>query len=120
MEFRLEKVGKLENFTTDEEMRNQNEEKLCKSIVKGLPRRNRAKHAILAELEEGEQDVICVDDVTRKELPWHAVRKALEPELTNLHDLGVYDKVDEREATAQFQVTPVDTKWMDTNKACDG
>ena len=30
------KVGKLENCKTDEEMRSQSEERLCKSITKGL------------------------------------------------------------------------------------
>ena len=34
-----------------------------------------------------------------------------------LRDLGVYERVEERETTAQYQVTPVDLKWIDTNKA---
>ena len=46
-----------------------NEEKLCTSIIKGIARRNRGKHVILAEMEEEEQDVICIDDVIGKELP---------------------------------------------------
>ena len=29
----------------------------------------------------------------------------------------MYEKVHEREAIAQYQVTPVDTKWIDTDKA---
>ena len=29
----------------------------------------------------------------------------------------MYEKVFEREAIAQYQVTPVDTKWIATNKA---
>ena len=66
--------------------RNQNEEKLCKWIKKGITRRNREKHAVLAEMEEEEQDVICIDDVIGKELPWHAVRKAREQELKYLGD----------------------------------
>ena len=32
----------------------------------------------------------------------------------------MYEKVDAREATTQYQVTPVETKWTDTNKACEG
>ena len=48
----IRKVGKSENFQNDEERRCQNEEKLCKSIIKGSARRNREKHAILAEIEE--------------------------------------------------------------------
>ena len=29
----------------------------------------------------------------------------------------MYEEVEEREAIAQYQITPVDTKWIDTNKA---
>ena len=105
--------GKLEKSKTDKERRRQHEEKLCKSIIKGIARRNREKHAILAEIEKEEQDVVCIDDVTSKELPWHAVRKAREQELKYLRDLGVYEE-DEREAIAHYEVTPVDTKWIDT------
>ena len=95
------KIGKCENSKTDEETCRRNEEKLCRSIMKGLTRRNCEKHAILADMEETqgqEQDVVCFDDVTGKELPWGAVRKARELELKYLRDLGVYEKVDEKEA----------------------
>ena len=34
----------------------------------------------------------------------------------SLCDLGMHEKVDEREAIVQYQVTPVDTKLIDTNK----
>ena len=61
------KIGKLQ---IDEEMWSQSEERLCKSILKGLARRNRERHAMLADVEEEqEQDVICFDDITGKELP---------------------------------------------------
>ena len=97
------------------------EEKLCKSILKGLAKRSRENHAMLADVEEGqEQDVICIDDITGKELPRHAVRKARELELKYLRDLGVYEKVDEKEAVAKYGITPVDTKWIDTDKAFEG
>ena len=67
MESKLEKLG---NCKIDEEMRSQSEERLCKSIIKGLARRNRERHAMLADVgEEQEQDVVCFDDITRKELP---------------------------------------------------
>ena len=73
---------------------------------------------MLANVEEGqEQDVICIDDITGQELPWRAVRKARELELKYLRDLGVYQKVDEKEAVAKYGITPVDTKWIDTDKA---
>ena len=78
------KVGKLENCKSDEGMLSQSEERLCRSIIKGLARRNHERHTMLADVEEEqEQDVICFDDITGKELPWHAVRKAreLEPEV---------------------------------------
>ena len=101
---------KLENCKIDEEMWCQSEEKLCKSITKGLARRNRERRAMLADVEgEQEQDVICFDDITGKELPWHAVRKARDLELKYLRDLGVYEKVDEKEAVAKYGITPVDT-----------
>ena len=87
---------------------------------KGFARRNREKHATFAETGEEDQHVICMDDVTSKELPWHDVRNAREQELKYMRDFGMYEKVDEREAIAQYQVTPVDTKWIDTNKALEG
>ena len=37
--------------------------------MKGFARRNCEKHAMLADIEEEEEDVICIDDVTGKELP---------------------------------------------------
>ena len=39
-------------------------------------------------------------------LPWHAVRKARELELKYLRDLGVFEKVDEKEAVAKYGITP--------------
>ena len=75
------KVGTLENCKIDEAMWSQSEEILCKSIINGLARRNRERHAMLADVEEEqEQD--------------HAVRRARELELKYLRDLGVYEKVD--------------------------
>ena len=107
----------------DEKMCRRSEEKLCKSIIKGLARCNHEKHTMLANAEEAqerEQDVVCFDDITGKELPWHAVRNARELELKYLRDLGVYEKVDEKEAVAKYKITPVDTKWIDTDKAFEG
>ena len=62
------------------------------------------------EVGQEDQSVLCIDKVTGKELPWHEVRQAPERELKNLRDIGMFEKVDEREAMAQCQVTPVDTK----------
>ena len=48
------------------------------------------------------------------------MRKARELELKYLRDLGVYEKVDDKEAVAKYGITPVDTKWVDTDKAFEG
>ena len=42
------KAGKSENCKIDQEMWSQGVERLCKSIMKGLARRNRERHAMLA------------------------------------------------------------------------
>ena len=34
--------------------------------------------------------------------------------------LEVYEKVNEKEAVAKYGITPVDTKWIDTDKAFEG
>ena len=73
----------------------QSEERVSKSIIRGLVKRNHEKHTMLADVgEKQEQDVICFDDITGKEL----------------RDLGVYEKVDEKEAVEKYGITPVDTK----------
>ena len=52
----------------------------------------------MAAAEEEHQRVQYIDDITGKGLPWSQVRQAREQELNYLRDLGVYEKVDEREA----------------------
>ena len=99
-------VGTEKNLTSvvtgeikiDEMVRRQSEVRLCKSIIKDLARRSREEHAILAETDEENQEVVCVDFVTGKELPWHVVREARKQQLKYLRDLRVYEKVDERDA----------------------
>ena len=84
-------------------------------------KRNHEKHTMLADVgEEQEQDVTCFDDITGKELSWHPVREDRELELKDLRDLGVYEKVDEMEAVQKYGITPVDTKWVETDKAYEG
>ena len=78
---------------------------------------NREEQAILATAADEDQRVQCFEDITGEEPPWSAVRQAREQKLKYLRDLGVYEKVDERDAIARYQVTPVDTKWTDTNQA---
>ena len=87
---------------------------------KGTARRNREKSTrYWQRLKRNYKMSYAFDDVTSKEFPWHAVRKALEQELTYPRDVGMYEEVDEREDIAQYQVTPVDTKWVDTDRACE-
>ena len=114
---RLGKVGAEANLTKIVTDGVKTEEKLCKSIMKGFARRNRERHAMLAEMDEENQDVACVDDITGKEFPCHAVPKARAQELEFLRDFRVHEKVEEREAIAQYQLTSIDTKWIDTDKA---
>ena len=98
------KFGKLENCENDKETRSQSEERLCKSIIKALVKSKHEKHTLLADVEEEqEQDVICFDDITGKELPWHAARKARQLELKYLRDFGVHEKVDEKEAVENME-----------------
>ena len=61
------KVGKVAENVAMDGVRI--EEKYCKSSMKGLARRSRERHAMLAEMEEEIQDVVCVDDIIVKELP---------------------------------------------------
>ena len=48
-----------------------------------------------------DQRVLCIDDVTGKELPWSEVRQARTRELKYLRELGMYEKVDERQVIVQ-------------------
>ena len=61
-----------------------------------------------------------MDHVTCKGLPWPEGRRVWEEELKYFRDFGVYEKVDERATVAKYGVTPVDTKWIDTDKASEG
>ena len=47
---------------------------------------------------------------------WQRKRQS-EKQLKYLRELGVHEKVDERTAVTKYNVTPVDTKWVDTDKA---
>ena len=73
--------------------------------------------AMLAEAGEENEFIKCFDDITGKELPWQAVKEAREKELKYLRELGVYEEADERTAVSKYNITPVDTKWVDTDKA---
>ena len=48
---KIGKVGKLENYIIDEEMRNQSEERLCKSIMKGQwKKKNKTSYTLMTSL----------------------------------------------------------------------
>ena len=116
----MEKLENWEHCKIYDEMQCRSKEKLCNSILKGLARRKREKHAMLADVEERrEQDIKCIDDITGKELPWHAVRKARELELKYLRDLGCMKESMRRrlwQNTGSLQWT----KWIDTDKEFEG
>ena len=72
--------------------------------MKGLARRNRERHATLADVEEEqEQDIICFDVITGKSCRGMQC-KARELELKYLRDLGVYERVDEKEKRGRGKV----------------
>ena len=73
--------------------------------------------AILAAAGEEDGFIKCLDDTTGKELLWQAVMEAREKKVRYLCEPGVFDKLDERAAVAEYDVTPADTKWVDTDKA---
>ena len=60
--------------------------------------------------EEQEQDVICFDDITGKDLPWHAVRKARELELECLRDLECMRKLMKKRPWRSTESPPADSK----------
>ena len=92
---------KSEHPNTDEEKKDRKEDELCKSIIQGFARHHRKRNAILANAEEEEDQRVHARELELKYFP----------------DLGVNERVDERETIAKNQVTPDDTKWIDTNKA---
>ena len=63
--------------------------------------------ARLAGAGEEDESIKCFDDVTGKEVLWQAVKEAREKELKYLREFGV----------AKYNVTPVDTKWVETDKS---
>ena len=71
--------------------------------------------AVLAGAED--QFIKCFDDIIGKELLWQALKQAREQELKYLRELGVYEKVGGHAAMVKYKVTPIDTKWVDTDKA---
>ena len=71
--------------------------------------------ATLAGAGDEDEFFKCFDDMTRKELPWQGVKETREKEQKYLRELGVYVMVDERAAVGKYNVTPVDTKWVDTD-----
>ena len=48
---------------------------------------------------------------------WQDEKQAREQELKCLRELGVIERVNEHTAVAKYNVTSIDTKWVDTDKA---
>ena len=68
-------MGGVKHSKKSAKLGNRRTPKLTKSIINGLVGHNRERHAILATAEEENQRVLCVDDITGKELPWSEVRQ---------------------------------------------
>ena len=89
---KLEWVEKSNNSGINLKGRTQEEEEgLCKLMIKGVARHHCERHALLATAEGENQRVQFVDDITGKDLPWSEVRQAREPELKHLRDFGVFE-----------------------------
>ena len=58
----------------------------------------------MSAVAEKDLDVLWVDDVTGKEWPWPAVRRARHEELKDLRELGVHEQVDEQASIARYEV----------------
>ena len=71
--------------------------RICASQPSQASRHYRERNAKETTAEE-DLRVLGIVDVTSKELPWPAVRKAREHELKYLRHLGVYEEIDELEA----------------------
>ena len=67
--------------------------------------------AMLAEAGEENE---CINDITGEELLWQAVKQVREKELMNLACSR------RLMSEAMYNVTPVDTKWVDIDKAFGG
>ena len=70
--------------------------------------------AIPAEAGEEDEFFKCFDDITGKKLSWLAASESRAKGLKFLRELGVYAKVDECAAVGKYNVTPVDTEWVNT------
>ena len=70
---------------------------LCMSIIEGLPRCSRERHAMLVTAEKEDECVQCIDDIRHHGQGVVVVRSSpsSELELKSLRDLGVYQKADE-------------------------
>ena len=75
---------------------------------------------MLAGGGEEDQFIKCSDDITGRELPWQAVKQVREQELKYLRELRVYEKVNEHAVVAKYNVTPIDTEWVDIGEAFEG
>ena len=101
--------GKLENYENDDETMSQSEERGCKSIIRGLVKRNHEKHTMLADVGEEQEQHASMTSRARSCRGMQCVKHG-NLELKYLRDLGVYEKADEKEAVEKHGITSVDTK----------
>ena len=112
------KIGEVAKLVKKIQMNEPQVGKVWKSVKFGQEEYTKPEEdAMLARVGEESLLLKCFDDITGKELPWQAVKQAREKELKYLRELGVYEEANERTAVSKYNVTPVDTKWVDTGKA---
>ena len=70
----------------------------------GFTKQCKRRKETLSAVAEKDLDVLWVDDVTGKEWPWPAVRRARHEELKDLRELGVDEQVNEQAAIARYEV----------------
>ena len=78
------------------------------------------QEAMLAGARDKDSFIKGFEGITGKEVPWQTVKQTRGQGLKYLRELGVYDKVGEHAAVAKYDVTPIDTKWVDIDETFEG
>ena len=66
---------------------------------------------MLTAIGQEDQRVLCIDDVTSKELPWSEMRQARDQNLKYVRDLGVCGSVDERSSRHEMDRHNQSIRW---------
>ena len=109
---KIGRLGKSETSSSNKERKNHEGEVLCKLMIEKPRTIVRDTHCC----RRLKKRINVFSAFISKELPCPEARRTPEQELTYARDLGVYVKVDERQAIAKYHVTLVDTKWIITNR----